>query len=454
MRKRAGLWTFRSALVIIVLLVLILPASSISAANPVINTLAPTETTENSAILNGNIVDFGTFAGPYVYLSFQYCTDDYFTISGGQYDKRTTEQSSAITNGITTFSATITGLAYSSEYHYRAVLRFGTSYAYGVDTNFNTAMLSPDTTPGIISFYAYKNLMESNDCLFVIYANIPYSIIPGIPINRSFIWSLIDTGTEKGWNTGYAMNDNGYGYNVYSLYFNAAASITWADVVKYNIQLAGSPSVFYGPVPIYDDADSGDYLVAADTWVASSDYHVTLAADIITIAKSLEQEWQVVLLDEQDTKTVLSSNGEKLFRNAIPGIQSMAPSLFYVQNVDADVSKRTWGTSLDDAYKGRLLGPDGVVGGGDDSWIALSLEPLADWLNIPWLMLIGLLTLAVCVFVIYKSNQRFGSPLPGYIGAIIVVMCSAMLAMGLTALAIMGMALVIAASYLIFLRRA
>jgi hypothetical protein len=187
-------------------------------------------------------------------------------------------------------------------------------------------------------------------------------------------------------------------FNIFSLYFDDVAAIDWGNVADYSVQLTGSPSVFAAPVPVYDSIDSADYAVTADVWTIATDYHVALADGLITIAQTLEQEWQVVLLDEQDTKTVLSSNGEKLFRNAIPGIQTMAPSLFYIQDEAADVSARTWGTSLDTTYKARLAGVDGIIGTADDNWIAGSIEGVADWLNIPWLLFIGLIAVALCVF--------------------------------------------------------
>lgn len=454
MSKRAALAITRLALLIASLVAFILPASSIYAANPVIVTDVATDVTESTANLNSQITDLGTFAGPNVYLFFEYCTDAYYDAYFGVYDKKTSETTWPIASGLTTYIVNLSGLAKGTEYHFRAALRYGTSYVYGADQTFTTTMVYPDRTPEIRVLKAYQDLLEANDCLFVILADIPYNDVPAIPISRSYQWSLMDTGAEVGWNVGYAMNDNGYNLNVFSLYFTAADAIDWGNNTDYNVQLTGNPAVFSGIVPLYDAVDSGDYAVTADTWTVSSDYSASLTADILDIASTLEQDWQVVLLDEQDTKTVLSSNGEKLFRNAIAGIQSMAPALFYVQNADTDVTKRTWGTSLDDLYKGRLLGPDGVVGGGDDSWIALSLVPLADWLNLPWLLMIGLITLAVCVFVIWKSNQRFGTPLPGYVGSLCVIFCSSMLALGLTIAAIIAMGIVIAAGYLMFMRRA
>lgn len=454
MVKRAALALSRIALLIAILVALILSASPIQAANPVIVTDVATDVTESTANLNSQITDLGTFAGPNVYLFFEYCTDAYYDAYLGAYEKKTSETTWPIASGLTTYTVSISGLAKSTEYHYRAALRYGTAYVYGLDQTFNTTMVYPDRTPEIYTLKAYKNLLEANDVLLVILADIPYNDVPAIPISRAYTWSLMDTGTEKGWNVGYAMNDNGYNLNVFSLYFPASTGLTWGSTTKYNVQLTGNPAVFSGIVPVYDSVDSGDYAVTADTWLTSSDYSATLTADLLAVASTLEQDWQVVLLDEQDTKTVLSSNGEKLFRNAIPGVQSMAPALFYVQNAETQTGKRTWGTSLDDLYKGRLLGADKIAGTADDTWIAKSLTPLADWLNIPFGLLIGVICLGCCVFVVKKSNERYATNLPGYVASLLIIICFSMLALGLVLAAVIGMAIVIGASYLMFLRRA
>lgn len=441
------------ALLLVLIAACLVPSSTIYAAAPVITTGTADDPTETSVILNGTIVEFGTIAGPYVYLSFDYCTEDYYTISGGQYNKRTSEITWAIANGITTFTSTLTGLSNGTTYHYRAALRYNTTFVYGADASFTSIMIAPDDTPTISSFHAYKDLIEDDDCLFVILANIPYLATPGIPVSRAFTWSLIDGSDEVGWNVGYAMNDNGYGLNLYSLYFPAAEAIDWGNVTDYYLQLSGSPAIFTAP-PVYNNADSGDYAVSAETWVTTSNYNTKLATDLVAIARTLEQDWQIVLLDEQDTKTVLSSNGEKLFRNAIAGIQTMTPKLFFVQAATADLSTRTWGTSQTDKYKTRLAGVDGIMGTADDNWIAGSIQGLADWINVPFLLMVGLLCLGLCVFVIWKSNQKFGISMPGYVGSLIIILCFSLLVMGLTVIALIGMALVVMAGWLLFMRRA
>lgn len=433
---------------------LIVSAVPALAADPTIVTGVATDTTDNTTTLSGNITSFGTYGGTYVYLSFDYANEGYYNGHGSTYDKHTSEISWKVADGLTAFTTTVTGLSNSTDYHYRAKIRFGSDYAYGLDTTVTTTMMEPDQIPRIYFFKAYQDLLEANDCLFVIMADIPYSTVPNIPVSRAFIWSLMDTGNEVGWNVGYAMNDNGYNFNVYSLYFAAASAIDWGNDTDYELVLSGSPDVFKVVIPSYGVVDSGDYSVMSDTWVTSSDYKVKLGEDLLDIAKQLEEEWQVVLLDEQDTKTVLSSNGEKLFRNAIPNVQMMAPAIFFVQAGDTDTSARAWTTNLGDTYKERLLGADGLPGGGDDNFLVWGLVGIADWLNMPFLLVIGICVLGLCVLVIKKSQDKWQTSVPGYIGSLIIIMCATLLVLGFTVIALIGLFLTIIAGWLLFMRRA
>lgn len=454
MKAKAWIYLSRTLIFILLTVALVIPVTPVSAADPTIVTGTASDTTESSAVLNGYLTSLGDYGGTNVYLSFEYATDDYWLNNGNTYDQHTGEITWTVTDGATAYASEVSGLPNGTLYHFRARVRFGTEYVYGTDEVFFTTMLEPDKTPEIISLLAYQDLLEENDCLFVILADIPYDTIPDVPVNRAYYWTLYDLTDPVGYNVGYAMNDNGYGFNIYSLYFTASDNITWGDTTDYTFTLSGSPDVFSGTPPEYSSLDSADYAVYSDTWVTSSDYHETLAEDLLEIASTLEQEWQVVLLDEQDTRTVLSSNGEKLFRNAIPGVQSMAPGMFYVQSLDMDTDERSWGTDLSDQYKERLLGPDLQPGGGDDSWTVWGIVGLADWLNVPFMIMLGMICLGICVFVIYKSTKRFQTPVPGYIGSLIVILCFSLLAMGLTAIAIIGLLLVVGAGWLMFMRRA
>ena len=435
------------------LLSVLLPVTPALAADPTLVTGAATDTTDSSTTLWGDLQSFGTYGGTYVYLSFDYATESYYNTHAFTYDRTTTEIVWERADGITSFSTVVSGLPNSTIFHFRAKVRFGNDFAYGLDNTFITSMLEPDQVPKIHFFKAYQDLLEPDDCLFVILGEIPYSRIPAIPVSRSYFWSLLDTGAEVGWNVGYAMNDNGYNFNVYAMYFEAADAIDWGNVADYTLALSGSPDVFSGVIPSFGVVDSPDYGVYADTWVTATDYKLQLGTDLLSIASTLEQEWQVVLLDEQDTKTVLSSNGEKLFRNAIPGVQQMAPAIFFVQRGTADVTNRAWGSSLGDTYKERLLGVDGLPGGGDDNWTMWGFVGMADWLNVPFLVIIGMLCIGLCAYTIYLAVRKWGTPVPGYIASLLIILCFSLLVMGLTVIALIGLFLVIMVGWLLFMRR-
>lgn len=207
----------------------------------------------------------------------------------------------------------------------------------------------PDSTP-TVEIDVYRNLLETGDTFFLIYANIPYAATPDEPVNESFVFRLIDTDgtTELGQNTGYPYVDDGYGYNVYSMYFSAADNLTWG--AAYTIRLSGNPTIFDDP-PVYNyPVDSTDYSSLTVTY----DVQVEMSIRIMAIANSLDIEWGLgssySLLYESEVGTVLSIYGEAFFRNAIYGLQALCPQIFRFAVGDVEVTDRTY----DEEYAGNL----------------------------------------------------------------------------------------------------
>lgn len=204
----------------------------------------------------------------------------------------------------------------------------------------------PDSTPTLEDVNIYRNSREPGDMLLVIYANIPYATTPDLPVTDTFIWRLIDIDnvTELGSTVGYAYNEDGYGYNVYSMYFSAstvtALGIVWGT--SYTIRLSGNPANFDTP-PVYN------YLIAAgnySTLIVTADVQAELAARILAIAADLDNKWGLTaifsLITQNETATVLSIYGEAFFRGAIFGIQAMAPTVFSAIIRVIDIDDRTW----------------------------------------------------------------------------------------------------------------
>ena len=204
----------------------------------------------------------------------------------------------------------------------------------------------PDSTPTIQNFNVYRNLLETGDWLLVIYANIPYGTLPSTPVTSTFIWRMIDIDgvTELGDTVGYAYNDDGYGYNVYSMYWSAA-EVTANGMIwntAYGVRLSGNPAVFDTP-PTYNYTIAiGDY----STLTVTADVQVELGARILDIAADLDNKWGLSgttsLLTQADAGTVLSLSGEAFFRGAIFGIQAMAPTIFSVIIRNLNIVDRTW----------------------------------------------------------------------------------------------------------------
>lgn len=220
----------------------------------------------------------------------------------------------------------------------------------------------PDSTPTLDTINIYQNLLKDGDWLVLIYANIPYDTPPSTPVTQTFTWSLVDSDnvTEFGSTVGYAYNvgthdDDGFGYNVWSMYFNADnvsnLGMLWGTTT-YTARLAGNPVVFDTP-PIYNY-----YINAIDysSLTVTADVKAELAARILNIAADLENKWGLTsnysLLTQTETATVLSVYGEAFFRGAIYGLQAFAPAVFSVLIRIIDVDPRAW----TDNYTANLTG--------------------------------------------------------------------------------------------------
>jgi hypothetical protein len=214
------------------------------------------------------------------------------------------------------------------------------------------ATLPPDSDPEILSMKVYRNLRETGDWLVVIYANIPYATPPDDPVTEVYLWQLIDTdgATVLGSTVGFAYVSSGYGYNVYSLYFSADASLEWQPDPPYTLTLKGNPLAGFADPPLYN------YTITNEDYTLFSlpdDVRTELAADVLAIADDLHEKWGLTdtsLVNEDETGRTLSIYGQSFFRGAIYGIQALAPALFPLAVRDITLEDRAW----DEAYSAAL----------------------------------------------------------------------------------------------------
>jgi len=227
------------------------------------------------------------------------------------------------------------------------------------------AIDNPDSTPSIVQFNAYRNVLETGDLLIIAYENTPYSTTPDMTYSESFIWRLKSTDgvSEYTQAVGYNYNDDGYGYNVISWYMdsgNVTATIGagyWLQ--PYVVTLSGTPSAFDDP-PIYNyTIGVSDYCSLTDT----NEVKVAIAQRLLDIASDLDIRWGLSvtysLLYAGEVGTTLSIYGQSFFRGAIYGVQGMAPSIFPLAITNVNTDDRTWtssyATDLSNQYSGYYL---------------------------------------------------------------------------------------------------
>jgi hypothetical protein len=226
-----------------------------------------------------------------------------------------------------------------------------------IPTSVYADQADPDDTPTIDQMDVYRNLLETGDRLYIWVADVPYDTTPNTTLPEAFIWRLIDSDndTELGATTGFAYNDNGYGYNVYGMYFDATDNLTWES--SYTLRLSGNPSVFDDP-PTYNCPINASDYTTANTSADNQDY---LSTRVIEIARQLDTEWELTpnddsLIYESEGETFLSIYGESVFRGSIYGIQALATDAFRFAITDIDADTRDWDTEFSDNLTEQFTG--------------------------------------------------------------------------------------------------
>lgn len=216
----------------------------------------------------------------------------------------------------------------------------------------------PDDTPEVIRINAYRNILETDDMLVVVYENTPYGTTPNMTYSESFIWKIYDTsGTLE---IGYALlsdyHDFGYGYNVISFYFSAVDNITWGE--NYYIKLKGLSAAFTSPPTYTYQMVAGDYSSLTD----QDEVREAIALRIMRLALDLNNKWEldstVRLTADYEIGTKLSIEGQAFFRQAIYGSQAMAPSIFPMYFSDVVNEDRTWTDVYVTTLEAQFTGTD------------------------------------------------------------------------------------------------
>lgn len=322
----------------------------------------------------------------------------------------------------------------------------------------------PPDNPGTVdvkSKYVYQDLLQTDDMLVIFYFDISYNgTYPYGDATESmaeyFTFRLIDTDnvTELGANLVYAYPFLGWGQGVSCFYFDNVTAPAWGGL--YSVGISGNPAKYPDPQNLLFGLVASDYS-ALDGQANNSEL---LTTQTLVYALNLETYYQIYadidLLAEGDTGTVLGPAGEQYFRNAIQGIQGMAPDLFEVQVLTADYSARSWSTTLETYLQTRYAG----------TWVETGFAGFSGFLGISDREVgSGLIFLVFAVFMI-GFNVWFAGKGPrfavtknpvnaGIMDALVVVLAGSLLgAVSFQLEAILTFFCAFLVGYILFLNRA
>jgi len=284
----------------------------------------------------------------------------------------------------------------------------------------SAAMANPDSNP-TVEIDIYRNSIETGDMVLIAYANIPYATMPTDPVTSTFLWSLIDTDnvTVLGSTVGYAYNKNGYGYNIYSMYWSAAnftaQGMVWGT--SYTLRLAGNPTYFASP-PVYNyNINAADY--SAQT--VKADVQNEIGDRVLALAADLNNKWGLLtvyyLNTENELGTVLSLYGEAFFRGAIYGLQAMAPNIFGVVMRVIDIEDRVWTDNYTEQLVNQYAG----------TWVETSQEAGKALFGTTYDLLSVMLMLVMALGLVYGNIAITGDSWNGLIDASLVSIIGAKL---------------------------
>ncbi len=210
--------------------------------------------------------------------------------------------------------------------------------------------VDPPSLLQVSSVAVYRHLLVSNDRLYVLRYNIGYTAPPTELATDLFLVRLFDGGAELGSVRPYAYSNRGFGYGVAALYFPSWAS-DWQKELC--LRLEGSPTVFETPLPLVTyTVVAGDYV----SGINQAEYRQKFGQWVIQQALFLTHPWNLALTTETQGGTVLTALGEAYFPYAIPGLQGMAPGIFFSTMEVPSYTARTWTKSLETTAASRMSG--------------------------------------------------------------------------------------------------
>ena len=286
----------------------------------------------------------------------------------------------------------------------------------------------------IKSVFVAQSLLQQDDYLMVFHYNVSYPVPPAIQVSSLFHFRLMGTDgtTVLGASNPYAYNSGGYYEGAGSIYFNASNAPDWdAPVV---LQIRGNPEYWTDPPVIAYTLAASDYSNES-TPQGNRD---VMGGYVISIAESIELDWNVIMLTETEIGTVLSSTGETYFRSVIPGLQVLLPDILAVTTADPDYTPSDYGTDQADKYAARWNG----------TWMEDVMDGIRDFGFSPTLVM-GAATLLLIGLMFTISHTLWGTTDPALNAGVVIFFTSYLL--GFVSPAVMAIITLFAGIYLVYI---
>ncbi len=276
--------------------------------------------------------------------------------------------------------------------------------------------ITQPTSMGVLSAKAFSDLAADGDTSIIVHWSIPYGTgdnitYPEVPASLSILIQFvsIDGTTVLGTASPFvfaAFGTNGYYQGVSEFYFTSTDNLTSGGA--YQIRIVQSPIYYETPV-------STSYTMAATDWLSTSEVgfynHVIQLCDLLLAAYP-----NVALKTSTDVGLVLSTYGESYFRAAMPGIQTLCPQLFYVQDYQpSEMTVTPYDSTLQDQYSLRLQGSE----------IKRGADRMASYFGVTGYFVLGMVILAACIICAVWTMKKGWGLEPGMIGASIISICGA-----------------------------
>jgi len=206
----------------------------------------------------------------------------------------------------------------------------------------------PPSEITIESVKAYEGLWEAGDMLFLIEYKVMYTPDPTQDPQDTFLVGIWD-GTTKGPDRALDY----YQHNFTSIYMTPAQVASFGYVLndELKVRVLGNPSIFPS---LSEGVDMRTTTLTAGRWLKGSSLDITrgyLADWSIVLARDLEESWGITLLTSGGK---LNSTGMVKFKEAIPGLDSICPTIFQVYSSYPGYEDPTYTKSFETTLQGRM----------------------------------------------------------------------------------------------------